>query len=366
MFVEQRALPLMSECFERAEFPRDLIRDIAELGVLGGTIPNYGSGFDYTSYGLICQELERGDSGLRSFVSVQSSLVMLPISLFGTEEQKRLYLPGLHRGELVGCFALTEPLYGSDAASLETTAVRDPSTDEFVLNGTKLWITNGPFADLAVVWARHDEGGRSSIKGFVVESDAPGYRVRRIERKLSLRISQEAELTLENCRVPASALLPGVEGMRGPLTCINEARFSIAFGVIGAAMACFESALEYATRRRQWGRPIAAFQLTQAKLVDALERITQGQLLAYQLGRLKDQGRLRHQQVSLAKRANCRTALAVAREMRGILGASGITMEHPVFRHMVNLEAVSTYEGTDEIHTLIVGDDITNFPAYRG
>jgi glutaryl-CoA dehydrogenase len=361
-FVAQEALPLIPECFERADFPTQLVPRLGELGVLGPTIPKYGSGLDYTSYGLICQELERGDSGLRSFVSVQGSLVMFPISMYGSDEQKERYLPKMHAGELIGCFGLTEHEHGSDPAGMETRAVRDSGC--YVINGAKMWITNGNLADVALVWAKVDEDGQDVVRGFLVETDAPGFKANEVKHKLSLRASVTSELVLHDVRVPASAMLPGVRGLRGPLSCLNEARFGIIFGVIGAMMACYESALNYSVVRHQFGRPIAGFQLTQNKLVDALQAITQAQLLAYQLGRLKDAGQLRPAQVSLGKRANVSAALEVARTMRSILGGNGISLEHPIFRHMVNLETVFTYEGTHEIHTLVVGADITGLPAY--
>jgi glutaryl-CoA dehydrogenase len=363
-FVEREALPRMPESFEKGEFPRELVPRLGELGVLGPTTPKYGSGLDYTSYGLICQELERGDSGLRSFVSVQGSLVMFPISTYGSDEQKDRYLPGLHSGALIGCFGLTEHDHGSDPGGMETRAVRDG--DQYVLNGGKMWITSGNLADVALVWAKVAEDGRDTARGFLVETDTPGFTANEIKHKLSLRASVTSELVLQDVRVASSCMLPGVKGLRGPLSALNEARFGIIFGVVGAAMACFESALEYAKLREQFGRPIAGFQLTQNKLVDALQGICQGQLLAYQLGRLKDSGRLRSAQVSLGKRANVAMALEVARTMRSVLGGNGISLEHPIFRHMVNLESVSTYEGTHEIHTLVVGADITGLEAYTG
>lgn len=369
-FAEHEALPLIPEAFEAGTFPRELVPRLGELGTLGPTIPRYGSGLDYTSYGLICQELERVDSGLRSFVSVQGSLCMYPISAFGSDEQKERYLPGMHSGDIIACFGLTEPDHGSDPAAMETRALRDSADGSYVLNGTKMWITNGSIADVALVWARTDEGdgasGPGSVRGFLVPTDTPGFQANRVKDKLSLRASVTSELVLQDVRVPASAMLPGVRGMRGPLSCLNEARFGIIFGVVGAAMACYESALRYSQAREQWGRPIGGFQLIQERLVDALEGITQGQLLAYQLGRLKDAGRLRPAQVSLGKRANTKMALDVARSLRSVLGANGITLAHPIFRHMVNLETVFTYEGTYEIHTLVVGADITGLDAYRG
>jgi glutaryl-CoA dehydrogenase len=362
-FVEHEALPTIPECFEKGEFPRQLIPRLGELGVLGPTVPQYGSGLDYTSYGLICQELERGDSGLRSFVSVQGSLVMFPISAYGSDEQKEQYLPGMHAGSIIGCFGLTEHEHGSDPGGMETRAVRDGS--EYVINGGKMWITNGNLADVALVWAKLAEDGGEVIRGFLVPTDTRGFTANEVKHKLSLRASVTSELVLQDVRVPASAMLPGVKGLRGPLSCLNEARFGIVFGCVGAAMACYEAALGYSKLREQWGRPIGGFQLTQSKLVDALEAITCGQLLAYQLGRLKDCGQLKPAQVSLGKRANAQMALDVARSMRSILGGNGISLEHPIFRHMVNLESVYTYEGTHEIHTLVVGADITGLEAFK-
>lgn len=363
-FVEHEALPLIPDCFEAGAFPRQLIPRLGELGVLGPTIPEYGSGLDATSYGLICQELERGDSGLRSFASVQGSLVMFPISRYGSPEQQARYLPGLHAGRLVGCFGLTEHEHGSDPAGMQTRAVRDG--DGYILNGGKMWITNGNLADVALVWAKVAEDDGETVRGFLVETDTPGFTANEVKHKLSLRASVTSELVLQDVRAPASAMLPGVTGLRGPLSALNEARFGIVFGAVGAAMACYEAALAYTGVRTQFGRPIASFQLVQQRLVDALQAITQGQLLAYQLGRLKDASRLRPAQVSLGKRANVAMALDVARSLRSVLGANGISLEHPIFRHMVNLESVFTYEGTHEIHTLVVGADVTGIPAYTG
>jgi glutaryl-CoA dehydrogenase len=357
-FVDREVTPRMAAAFEEARFPTELIPRLAELGLLGADIPEYGAGSSYTQYGLICQELERGDSGLRSFVSVQTSLCMFPIYTYGSEEQKRRYLPGMARGELIGCFGLTEPDHGSDPAGMETRAVRDGG--EWVLNGTKMWITNGTLADVAIVWAQTADG----VRGFLVDGDRPGFQAREIHHKLSLRASITAELHLEDCRVPDDAMLPGVRGMRGPLSCLSEARFGIAWGAVGAAMACYEVALEYAKVRQQFNRPIASFQLTQAKLVDVLTGITQGQLVALQLARLKERHPLRPPQISLAKRANVAMALDVARTARSILGANGIMLEYPIIRHMANLETVYTYEGTHEIHTLTVGKDITGLDAF--
>jgi glutaryl-CoA dehydrogenase len=363
-FVEREALPLIPECFDRGEFPRQLIPRLGELGVLGPTIPEYGSGLDYTSYGLICQELERGDSGLRSFVSVQGSLVMFPISAYGSAEQKERYLPGMHRGEIIGCFGLTEHEHGSDPAGMETRAVRDG--DDYVINGSKMWITNGSLANVALLWAKVREDDEDTVRGFLVDTSSRGFTANEIHRKLSLRASVTSELVLQDVRVSSACMLPGARGLRAPLSALNEARFGIVFGAVGAAMACYEAALQYAGVRVQFGRPVAGFQLTQEKLVDALQAITSAQLVAYQLGRLKDSGRLRPAQVSLGKRTSVSLALAVARSMRSVLGANGISLEHPVFRHMVNLESVYTYEGTHEIHTLVVGADVTGISAYTG
>ena len=357
-WVEARALPVIADHFEAATFPTHLIPQMGELGLLGASMPKYGAGMPYSCYGLICQELERGDSGLRSFVSVQSSLCMFPIYSFGSEEQKEKYLPKMARGELIGCFGLTEPDHGSDPSGMETRAV--PDGDGWVINGSKMWITNGNLADLAIVWAKTPDG----IRGFVVETDARGFSARKVEKKLSLRASVTSELHFDDLRVPGTALLPGTTGLGSALRCLNEARFGIAWGVVGAAMACFESALEYAKIRPQFGKPIAAFQLTQAKLADMLTSITQMQAIAYQLGKLKDAGAMRHQQVSLAKRANSAAALEIARTARTILGGNGISLEHPIIRHMVNLETVITYEGTHEIHTLVLGQDLTGIAAF--
>jgi glutaryl-CoA dehydrogenase len=359
-FVDKEAAPLMPGAFEAGRFPQELVPRLAELGMLGADIPEYGAGSSYLTYGIICQELERADSGLRSFVSVQTSLVMFPIYSYGSAEQKQRYLPGMARGTLLGCFGLTEPDHGSDPGGMETRAVRDGG--EWVLNGTKMWITNGTLAQVALVWARTDEG----IRGFLVDTDRPGFQAREVHHKLSLRASNTAELHLDDCRVPDSAVLPGVKGMRGPLSCLSEARFGIAWGVLGAAMSCYETALEYAKVRTQFNRPIAGFQLTQAKLVDMLTGITQAQLLALQLARLKDGHQARPAQISLAKRANVAMALGVARSARSVMGANGISLEYPVIRHLANLETVYTYEGTHEIHTLTVGKDITGLDAFGG
>ena len=359
-FVRSEILPGVGEWFERGEFPREVATGLAELGLLGMHLTGYDcAGANAVSYGLACLELEAGDSGFRSFVSVQGSLCMFPIWKFGTEEQKQRYLPKMARGEVIGCFGLTEPDAGSDPGRMRTSATRDGS--EWVLSGTKMWITNGGIADLAVVWARADDG----VRGFLVPTDTPGFSTRDIERKLSLRASVTSELVLHEVRVPGDAVLPGVVGLKGPLSCLSEARYGIVWGAMGAARACFESALEFAKTRVQWGKPIGAFQLTQEKLANMAVEINSGMLLAIHLGRMKDDGSLQPEHVSMGKLSNVREALGVAREARTILGANGITLEYPVIRHMNNLESVLTYEGTSEIHTLIIGQALTGLRAFE-
>jgi glutaryl-CoA dehydrogenase len=359
-FVRSEILPGVGEWFERGEFPREVGKGLAELGLLGMHLTGYDcAGANAVSYGLACLELEAGDSGFRSFVSVQGSLCMFPIWKYGTEEQKQHYLPKMARGEVIGCFGLTEPDVGSDPGRMRTSAARDGS--DWVLSGTKMWITNGGIADLAVVWAKADDG----VRGFLVPTDTPGFSARDIERKLSLRASVTSELVLDEVRVPGDAVLPGVVGLKGPLSCLNEARYGIVWGAMGAARACFESALEFAKTRVQWGKPIGAFQLTQEKLANMAVEINSGMLLAIHLGRMKDDGILQPEHVSMGKLSNVREALWVAREARTILGASGITLEYPVIRHMNNLESVLTYEGTSEIHTLIVGQALTGLRAFE-
>ena len=359
-FVAGEILPGIEEWFESATFPREVAKGLAELGLLGMHLTGYEClGANAVSYGLACLELEAGDSGFRSFVSVQGSLSMFPIWRFGSEEQKERWLPSMARGEVIGCFGLTEPDAGSDPARMRTHARRDGS--DWVLSGTKMWITNGGIADLAIVWARSDDG----VLGFLVPTDAPGFSTQDVHRKLSLRASVTSELILEGVRLPHDAVLPGVVGMKGPLSCLTEARYGIVWGAMGAARACFESALSYAKERVQWGKPIAAFQLTQRKLADMALEIEKGMLLALHLGRMKDEERLAPQHVSMGKLNNVREALQIAREARGILGANGITLEYPVIRHMNNLESVYTYEGTNEIHTLIVGEALTGLRAYE-
>jgi glutaryl-CoA dehydrogenase len=359
-YVADQVLPGIGEWFEHAEFPKEVAKGLADLGLLGMHLEGYGcAGANAVSYGLACLELEYGDSGFRSFVSVQGSLCMFPIHRFGSEEQKQRWLPPMAKGDVIGCFGLTEPDVGSDPSHLRTSAARDG--DGWVLSGTKMWITNGGIADLAIVWAATDDG----IRGFLVPTDTPGFATKDIHRKLSLRASVTSELILDEVRLPSDAVLPGVTGMKGPLSCLTEARFGIVWGAMGAARACFQSALEYATTRVQWGRPIGGFQLTQRKLADMALELNKGALLALHLGRLKDEGRLAPQQVSMGKLNNVREALAIAREARGILGASGVTLEYPVIRHMNNLESVLTYEGTNEIHTLILGEALTGLRAFE-
>ncbi|HEX5722245.1 MAG TPA: acyl-CoA dehydrogenase family protein [Acidimicrobiia bacterium] len=359
-FTEERILPEVAEWWEQGTFPHEIARDMGKLGLLGMHLEGYGcAGTSATAYGLACLELEAGDSGTRSFVSVQGSLAMFPIWKFGSEEQKQDWLPRMAAGEVIGCFGLTEPDSGSDPSSMRTTARRDGS--DWILDGTKMWITNGNVADLAIIWAR-TEGG---IRGFIVPTDSPGFTANEIHHKASLRASITSELVLEGVRVPDEFALPGVSSMRGPLSCLSEARFGILFGVMGAARACYEASLTYAKEREQFGAPIASFQLTQQKLVDMMVIVNRGTLLAMHLGRMKDDGRLSPEQVSFGKLDNVRNALEVARSARSVLGANGITLEYPVIRHMTNLETVYTYEGTNEIHTLILGQAITGIPAFK-
>jgi len=361
-FVDRSFLPLIKRHHTAGTFPTEIVPEMAELGLLGPSVVGPGcNGLSYTLYGLICEELERGDSGLRSFASVQGSLVMWPLSVYGTEEQQRRYLPELATGKLIGCFGLTEAGHGSDPAGMQTRCRRDG--DQWVLTGNKMWITNATVADLALVWARDDADGK--VRGFLIERGDAGYSTQAIHGKFSLRASDTGELVMDEVRVPESRRLPGIEGLKGPLSCLNEARYGIAWGAVGAAADCYHCALQYALEREQFGTPIAGFQLTQAKLAEMVTQITQGQLLAVQLGRLKDSGINRFPLVSLAKRANVAMALDVARSARSILGAAGITDEYSPGRHMNNLESVLTYEGTHEIHTLIVGQAVTGIAAYK-
>jgi glutaryl-CoA dehydrogenase len=359
-FVDERFLPAVAEHYERGTFPLELVPELARLGVFGMHLQGYGAaGLSNVMYGLACQELERGDSGLRSFVSVQGSLCMFPIHRYGSEEQKQRWLPFMARGEVIGCFGLTEPEFGSNPAGMATRARRDG--DDWVISGTKRWITNGNVAHLAIVWARTEQG----IRGFLIETGTRGFQAREIHHKLSMRASVTSELILDEVRVPARDELPGAQGLKAPLSCLNEARYGITWGVLGAAIACYRSALEYAKARVQFDKPIAGYQLTQEKLVNMLTEITKGQLLALQLGRLKDQGKASATQISMAKLNNVREALRIAREARTILGANGISLEYPVMRHMNNLETVLTYEGTSEIHMLAIGEEITGYSAFK-
>ena len=359
-FVDDRVLPLIERHNRAGTFPMELVTAMAELGMFGATLPAaYGcAGMNNVAYGLVMQELERGDSGIRSFASVQSALVMYPIFVYGSEEQKTRWLPLLAQGKSIGCFGLTEPDFGSNPGGMITRAER--KGDGFLLNGAKMWITNGTIADVAVVWAKLD----GIVRGFLVEKGTPGFTAPEMKGKHSLRASVTSELILQDVLIPASGILPNGEGLRLPLSCLSQARYGIAWGAIGAAMACYDSALTYAKSRIQFERPIASFQLTQEKLVYMLGEITKAQLLCLQLGRLKDAGKVRFQQISLAKRNNVYHALEIARLARTILGANGILDEYPVMRHAANLESVLTYEGTHEMHTLIVGEDITGIPAY--
>jgi glutaryl-CoA dehydrogenase len=359
-FVSDQVIPIIEKHNREATFPMHLVAPLAELGVLGANLHGYGcAGLNNVAYGLIMQELERGDSGLRSFASVQGGLVMYPISTFGSEEQKQKWLPELASGRKIGCFGLTEPDYGSNPGGMLTRAVRDGNS--WILNGTKRWITNGSIADISVVWAKTEEG----IRGFLVEKGTRGLTTIEQKGKFSLRASVTSELILEDCRIPANNLLPGTKGLQSALSCLNQARYGIAWGALGAAMACYEEAVTYAKTRIQFDKPIASFQMIQEKLASMLTEITKGQLLCLQLGRLKDQGKATPQQVSLAKMNNVYHALQIARAARDILGASGITDEYQCGRHMCNLESVFTYEGTHNIHTLILGEWITGIPAYK-
>ncbi len=359
-WVEAEFLPVVTEHHRAGTFPVSLIPQLGEMGVFGATLKGYGClGLNNVAYGLIMQELERGDSGLRSCASVQSGLVMYPIDAYGSDAQKEQWLPALAKGEKIGCFGLTEPDHGSDPGGMKTRAIR--KTDGYVLNGTKLWITNGSIADVAVVWAKEDDG---EIGGFLVERGTPGFSTLDIHGKFSMRASITSELAFQDCKIPLGNRLPGVKGLKGPLSCLNQARYGIAWGAVGAAMACYDWALQYAQQRIQFGKPIASFQLVQQKLVWMISEITKAQLLVLQLGRLKDQGKVRAQHISMAKMNNVQMALDTARLARDVLGAAGIVDEQPIIRHMLNLETVNTYEGTHDIHTPIVGRDITGLDAF--
>jgi glutaryl-CoA dehydrogenase len=360
-FVEREALPLIEEAHANEQFPRQLIPRMAELGMFGAHLKGYGcAGMSAVAYGLICQELEAGDSGLRSMASVQGSLAMYAIWRWGSEEQKQRWLPAMHEGEAIGCFGLTEPDAGSDPGSMRTRARRDGS--DWILDGAKMWITNGTIADVAVVWARTDDG---AINGFLVERGTPGFEAPEMKHKLSLRASVTSELVLKDVRVPEENRFPEVSTLRGPLSCLSEARYGIVWGSVGAARACFESALDYAKERIVFGKPVAGYQLTQQKLAEMALEINRATLLALHLGRMKDEGTLRPEHVSMGKMGNVRGAIEVARTARTILGGNGITLEYPVIRHMNNLETVLTYEGTHEVHTLSVGKALTGENAFR-
>lgn len=363
-FVDARVLPTIGDHFERGTFPTELVPEIAELGLLGCNLHGYGcAGLSEVAYGLAMQELERGDSGIRSFASVQGSLVMYPIHAFGSEAQKERYLPKMARGEIIGCFGLTEPDHGSNPSGMRTIAIDDGN--DWILTGTKRWITNGNVAQVALVWAKVG-GPEGKVRGFLVPTDSKGFEARLIHKKMSLRASVTSELILEEVRIPKDAALPNVEGMKGPLSCLTSARFGIAWGVIGAMTACFESALDYAKHRVQFaGKPIASHQLVQAKFAEMLTQITSAQLMALEVTRLKEEKKLRPQHVSMIKRNNVRAALEIARNCRDILGGNGITLEYPVMRHLCNLETVSTYEGTHDVHTLILGQDVTGISAFE-
>ncbi len=359
-FVDEEVLPVIAEHYQAGTFPMDLIPKIADMGLLGANLKGYGcAGMGQVAYGLICRELERGDSGLRSFASVQGSLCMYPIHAFGSEEQKQKWLPGMAAGEIIGCFGLTEPDFGSNPTGMLTKAEKLPGGG-YKLNGRKRWITNGNIAKIAIVWAKLE----GKVHGFLVPTETPGFTAEKIDDKFSLRASVTSELIMEDCEVGDDALLPGVAGMRGPLSCLTQARSGIAFGVVGAAEACYECALDYAKDRVQFSKPIAGYQLVQNKLVYMASEITKAQLLSLRLMRLKEAGKMIPVQVSVAKRNNCEIALETARKARDILGGNGISYEYPISRHLLNLETVYTYEGTHDIHTLIIGQHLTNIPAF--
>jgi glutaryl-CoA dehydrogenase len=367
-FVEDNVIPIIEGCFREGRFPRELVPLMGELGFFGANLEGYGcAGMSNVEYGLVTQELERGDSGLRSFVSVQSALVMYPIFTFGSDDQKNTWLPALATGEKIGCFGLTEPGFGSNPGGMTTSARK--SGDEYILNGEKMWITSGSIADIAVIWAKvpdeDDPSGKETVRGFLVETDRPGFRAHEVHGKWSLRASITSGLSLQDVHIPAANLLPGTSGLRSPLMCLNQARYGISWGAIGAAMDCYDTALQYAKVRKQFhGQPIASHQLIQEKLVWMVSEISKAQLLSLHVGRLKDARKAGHEQISLAKRNNVWMALETARMARDILGANGITEDYPIMRHMMNLESVNTYEGTHDIHTLILGQHITGIAAY--
>ena len=359
-FTDERVIPIIGDAFDQGRFPKELVAEIAELGLLGSSLPEQygGGGLNGVSYGLICQELERGDSGIRSFVSVQSSLCMYPIYAYGTEEQRMRWLPDMAAGKVIGCFGLTEAHGGSDPASMKTHARRDGA--DWILNGSKMWITSGNLADIAIVWAHTDDG----IQGFVVEKDFAGFTAQEIHKKMSLRASVTSALFFDNVRVPEANRLPNVKGLKGPLGCLTQARYGITWGPIGAAIACLDEVLKYTRERILFDRPVAATQSAQIKMADMARRITLAQLLSLQLGRLKDAGTMQPQQVSLAKWNNCRMAIDIARECRDLLGGAGITTEHAAIRHALNLESVITYEGTETVHQLVIGRELTGINAF--
>ena len=360
-FVDDRLMPVVRDCYREGRFPKELVPEMAKLGFLGANLEGYGcAGMSNVEYGLIMQELERGDSGIRSFVSVQAALVMYPILSYGSEEQKERWLPKMQAGQAIGCFGLTEPGFGSNPAGMQTRARQDGS--EWILNGEKTWITNGSVADVAVVWARTDEG----VRGFLVEKGTPGYTTSDIHGKMSMRVSTTSSLAFSDCRVRASAVLPGAKGLKAPLSCLSQARYGIGWGVIGAAMDCYDTARQYSILRKQFDdRPIASHQLVQEKLAWMITEITKAQLLAVHAGRLKDQGKLEAAHISMLKRNNAAMALECARLSRDLLGANGIMDEYPIMRHMCNLETVKTYEGTDHIHALVIGERVTGIAAYK-
>ena len=360
-FVQKEFMPLVNKHYEDGTFPMELIPKMGELGFIGSSLPEEsgGAGISNVAYGLILHELERGDTGLRSFASVQGALVMYPIHAYGSDDQREKWLHQLGNGSKIGCFGLTEPNFGSNPGGMVTRCVRDK--DDWIINGNKMWITNGSLADVAVVWAKDEEG---IIRGFLLEKGMDGFTSSDIHGKLSLRASITSELSMANVRVPDSARLPNIEGLKGPLSCLTQARYGIAWGMIGAATDCYNTALKYSLERKQFSKPIASYQLTQSKLAEMLTRITEGQLMVYRLGRLKDSGKMTFQQVSMAKRNNCMIARSIAQTARGILGGNGITIDYSPIRHMANIESVYTYEGTHEMHTLILGQDVTGIAAY--